>query len=100
MVRTRFENLRVYQLAEEIADPAWGVVIKWERLPQDTISRQLINSPGSIGANIAKGAGHVQRTTTNYQRAVLFRPFPFMILMKSQRIPAVTAESATLNAGQ
>jgi four helix bundle protein len=57
MARTGFENLRVYQLAEEIADLAWEVVIKWDRLPQETIGKQLVNSGDSIGANIAEGAG-------------------------------------------
>lgn len=57
MDRTGFENLRVYHLAEEIADLAWEVVIKWSRLAQDTVGKQLINSAGSIGANIAEGTG-------------------------------------------
>ncbi|MFB0520460.1 MAG: four helix bundle protein [Desulfatiglandales bacterium] len=57
MARTGFENLRVYQLAEEIADLAWEVVIKWDRLPQETIGKQLVNSEDSIGTNIAEGAG-------------------------------------------
>jgi len=34
MDRTGFENLPVYRLAKEIADLAWEVVIKWDRLPQ------------------------------------------------------------------
>ena len=57
MKRTGFENLRVYRLAEEIADLAWVTVKKWERLAQDTVGRQLINSADSIGANIAEGTG-------------------------------------------
>ncbi|MEW6326708.1 MAG: four helix bundle protein [Thermodesulfobacteriota bacterium] len=55
--KTGFENLRVYRLAEEIADIAWSVVTKWDRLPQDTLGKQLINSADSIGANIAEGTG-------------------------------------------
>jgi hypothetical protein len=50
-VRTQFENLRVYQLAEEIADLAWEIVIKWAYLPQVTVGKQLIDSADSIGAN-------------------------------------------------
>ncbi len=57
MERTGFENLRVYRLAEEIADLVWDTVIKWERLPQDTVGKQLIKSADSIGANIAEGTG-------------------------------------------
>jgi four helix bundle protein len=55
--RTGFENLRVYGLAEEIADIVWEIVIKWDRLPQDTVGKQLIKSADSIGANIAEGTG-------------------------------------------
>lgn len=57
MARTRFEKLRVYLLAEEIADLSWEVVIKWNQLAQNTVGRQLINSADSIGANIAEGTG-------------------------------------------
>ena len=57
MARTGFENLRVYQLAEEMADLVWETVVKWNRLAQDTVGKQLINSADSIGANIAEGTG-------------------------------------------
>ena len=57
MTRTGFENLRVYRLAEEIADLTWKIVCKWNRLAQDTVGKQLINSADSIGANIAEGTG-------------------------------------------
>jgi four helix bundle protein len=57
MVRTNFENLRVYQLSEEIADLTWEIVVKWKRLAQDTVGKQLIKSADSIGANIAEGTG-------------------------------------------
>ena len=55
--RTGFENLRVYQLAEDIADLLWEIVIKWDWLPRDTVGKQLIKSADSIGANIAEGTG-------------------------------------------
>ena len=57
MNRTGFETLRVYHLAEEIADLVWDVVIKWNQLSRDTVGKQLINSADSIGANIAEGTG-------------------------------------------
>ena len=57
MAKTGFENLRVYQLAEEIGDLIWETVIKWDRLAQDTVGKQIINSADSIGANIAEGTG-------------------------------------------
>ena len=57
MVRTNFENLRVYQLSEEIADLTWEIVVKWKRLAQNTVGQQLIKQADSIGANIAEGTG-------------------------------------------
>jgi four helix bundle protein len=57
MYRTEFENLRVYQLAEEIADLAWKVVGGWEHLAQQTVGIQFIRSADSMGANIAEGSG-------------------------------------------
>ena len=57
MVRTNFENLRVYQLSEEISDLVWEIVLKWKRLAQDTVGKQLVKAADSIGANIAEGTG-------------------------------------------
>jgi four helix bundle protein len=57
MAKTGFENLRVYQLAEEITDLVWEVVLNWDSFPQSTIGKQLVNSADSIGANIAEGTG-------------------------------------------
>jgi four helix bundle protein len=57
MNRTGFESLRVYKLAEEIADLIWDIVSKWDYFAKDTIGKQLVNSADSIGANIAEGYG-------------------------------------------
>lgn len=57
VVKTGFENLRIYLLAEEIADLVWATASKWNRLAQDTLGKQMINSADSIGANIAEGTG-------------------------------------------
>jgi four helix bundle protein len=57
MGRTDFENLRVYNLSEQISDLIWDIVAEWERFGRDTIGRQLVNAADSIGANIAEGTG-------------------------------------------
>ena len=57
MSKTGFENLRVYQLSEKLADFVWDIVTNWDYLPQKTVGIQLINSADSIGANIAEGTG-------------------------------------------
>lgn len=57
MARTNFENLRVYQLSETLADEIWKIVIDWNNLAKDTVGKQLVRSADSIGANIAEGEG-------------------------------------------
>jgi len=57
MSRTNFENLRVYQLAEQLADEIWNIVLRWDTFARDTVGRQVVRSADSIGANIAEGTG-------------------------------------------
>ena len=38
----RFQELRVYQLSEKLADNIWKIVNEWESLPQNTLGKQII----------------------------------------------------------
>jgi four helix bundle protein len=55
--RTNFENLRVYQLAEDLADTIWDIVVGWDSFARDTVGKQVVRAADSIGANIAEGSG-------------------------------------------
>ena len=57
MSKTNFENLRVYNLAEDLADTIWNVVTGWESFAKDTVGKQIVRAADSIGANIAEGTG-------------------------------------------
>jgi four helix bundle protein len=57
MAGKRFEDLRVYQLAEQVADEIWALVLKWDRFARNTIGEQIVCAADSIGANIAEGTG-------------------------------------------
>ena len=57
MVRTNFENLQVYQLAERLADEIWEIVNGWEKFARESVGAQLVRAADSIGANIAEGVG-------------------------------------------
>jgi four helix bundle protein len=57
MAAKSFEDLRVYQQAEELADLVWHIVLAWQVLAKDTVGKQMIRSADSIGANIAEGHG-------------------------------------------
>ena len=57
MEKSNFENLRVFQLSEKLADYIWDIVISWNYFARDTVGKQIIRSADSIGANIAEGRG-------------------------------------------
>src|SRR5262245_39174675 len=57
MARTQFEELRVYLMAEQLAECVWEIVAPWDMHTKLTVGQQLIRSADSIGANIAEGAG-------------------------------------------
>jgi four helix bundle protein len=48
-----FQNLRVYQLSEKLANEIWFIVEKWDYFVKDTIGKPIVKSADSIGANIA-----------------------------------------------
>lgn len=56
-MRTNFENLRVYRLAEKVADEIWKITVKWDSFARRTVGGQIVRSADSIGANIAEGTG-------------------------------------------
>jgi four helix bundle protein len=55
----RFEELRVYQMAEELADAVWSMVAEWETFAKETLGKQIVRSADSVGANISEGFGRV-----------------------------------------
>lgn len=57
MAKTNFENLRVYQLSEQLADLVWEIVLGWNTFARDTVGKQLVKAADSVGANIAEGTG-------------------------------------------
>jgi four helix bundle protein len=57
MQKTNFETLKVYQLAEKLADEIWVIVIKWDYLAKNTVGQQIVKSADGIGSCIAEGSG-------------------------------------------
>ena len=53
----RFEELRVLQAAEAVADGVWQQVVRWDRFARDVVGEQLARAADSIGANIAEAFG-------------------------------------------
>ena len=57
MAFLRFEDLRVFKLAEKLCDDIWGIATSWKYFEKNTVGIQLVKAADSIGANIAEGAG-------------------------------------------
>ena len=53
----KFEELRVLQTAEEIADSVWKQVVRWDEFTRDIVGKQLAKAADSVGANIAEAFG-------------------------------------------
>ena len=70
------EGLRIYQLAEELADAVWDEVLRWSPFPRDTLGQQLVDAADSVGGNIAEGYGRYHyrdnRQFQYYARGSLF----------------------------
>ena len=49
--------MRVYQLAEALADEIWKIVVKWDHLAKNTVGQQIVRSADGIGSCIAEGSG-------------------------------------------
>jgi four helix bundle protein len=95
MERTNFENLKIYQLSEVLADKIWEIVLEWNNLARDTVGKQIIRSADSIGANIAEGTGrytltenrrfaHIARGSLNETKHWLRRAFKRNLLTKER----------------
>lgn len=53
----KLEELQVYQLAMEIAEQIWDIVIKWDYFAKDVIGKQLMKAADSVAANLSEGYG-------------------------------------------
>src|SRR5437762_3583734 len=66
MAKVNFENLRIYELSEKLADRIWVSVLRWDSFARDTVGKQLVRAADSIGANIAEGSG--RGSSQDYRR--------------------------------
>lgn len=90
-----FENLRVYNLSEVVADQIWDFVVTWDWFAKDSVGRQWVRAADSIGANIAEGHGRgtykdnrhfcrIGRGSLNETRHFLRRAFRRKLLTEKQ----------------
>jgi four helix bundle protein len=68
MGKFALDDLRVYAMAEQLADLVWELVVPWEAFAKRTLGHQLVRAADSVGANIAEGYGRA--SPVDHQRFV------------------------------
>ncbi|MEH1831791.1 MAG: four helix bundle protein [Nostoc sp.] len=85
MRRPDFEDLKVYQLAQKLANEIWRIVQEWDNFTKDTLGKQIVRSADSICANIAESRGIATdrelRTAIKSHSTLLKARFPRTVLM-------------------
>ncbi|MEI8046132.1 MAG: four helix bundle protein [Bacteroidota bacterium] len=70
------DDLRVYQLAMQLAEKVWEIVIKWDSFAKYSIGKQYTEAADSVGANISEGFGRFHfkdsKNFLYYSRGSLF----------------------------
>ena len=54
---TRYQDLWIYRLTEELSDVVWKIVGRWPNFARRTMEEQLVRCVDSTGANTAGGVG-------------------------------------------
>jgi len=72
----KLSDFEIYNLALELGDKVYDLVIEWDYFQKDTIGKQLIRSTDSIAANLSEGVGRFhygeKKHFTYYSRGSLF----------------------------
>jgi four helix bundle protein len=70
------EDFKVYNLAMEIGEEIYSIIVKWNYFDKDTIGKQLVRSSDSIAANLSEGLGRYhykeRKNFSYYSRGSLF----------------------------
>jgi four helix bundle protein len=56
-MKTKFEDLEIFQLSEKLADAIWQMVVKWDSFSKSTLGSQIVTAADGIGSSIAEGSG-------------------------------------------
>ena len=70
------DDLRVYQLAMQLAEKIWNIVVTWDAFAKYSVGKQYTEAADSIGANISEGFGRFHfkdsKNFLYYSRGSLF----------------------------
>ncbi len=91
------EDLRVYQLAMQLAEKIWNIVIKWAAFEKYSLGKQYTEAADSIGANISEGFGRFHfkdsKNFLYYSRGSLYETRTWTIKAHNRKL--ITPEEFT-----
>jgi len=72
----RLEDFKVYNLAMELGEEVYSIVIRWSIFDKDTCGKQFVRAVDSIAANLSEGVGRYhykeRKNFSYYSRGSLF----------------------------
>jgi four helix bundle protein len=84
------DDLRVYQLAMQLVEKVWEIVIKWDSFEKYSIGRQYTEAADSIGSNISEGYGRFHfkdsKNFLYYSRGSLFETRTWTIKAHNRKL--------------
>jgi four helix bundle protein len=86
----RLEDFVVYNLAMDLGEEVYTLVMKWSIFDKDTIGKQLIRSTDSIAANLSEGMGRFhykeRKNFSYYSRGSLFETKTWLQKAKNRNL--------------
>jgi four helix bundle protein len=86
----KLEELQVYQLAMDLGESIWEIVIVWNYFEKDTIGKQLVRAADSVAANLSEGFGRFfykeNKQFCYYSRGSLFETKTWLTKAKNRKL--------------
>jgi four helix bundle protein len=84
------DDLRVYQLAMQLAEKIWDIVIKWDAFAKYSVGRQYTEAADSVASNISEGFGRFHfkdsKNFLYYSRGSLFETKTWTIKAHNRKL--------------
>jgi len=84
------DEFKVYQMAMEIGEQVWAIVLKWDYFSKDTIGKQFVRAIDSVAANLSEGLGRYHYNEAKhfsyYSRGSLFESKTWLAKAKNRNL--------------
>ncbi len=86
----KLEDFQTYNLAMNLGEEVYSIVIKWSYFNKDTIGKQLVRAADSIAANLSEGIGRYhykeRKHFSYYSRGSLFETKTWLTKARNRKL--------------